>query len=132
MLQDALARWFTAALGYLRTTSPPLQARRSLDFDEFGNMHARVGGGEEPYIWLWTERHRAALSYLVKTSQVSQAVHELGTECVQPQPGANQTTSMPTTPEHLYDEFLAPLLQEHLYVDQLHFPTEISRQWWNI
>lgn len=125
-LQVALRHWFSSALGYLSTTQPPLQAKRSLDFDEFGRMRTRVGGGYEPYIWLWTEQHKMALAQMAETPRVSEVVQALSQEIVHPDSGENPIISELMSSEHFYDVFLVPLLQEHLYADHLHLPTEAS------
>lgn len=56
-------------------------------------MHARVGGGYEPYIWLWTEQQKVALTNLKETSCVGEAVQSSVQKNIQPHPSDDHITS---------------------------------------
>jgi hypothetical protein len=125
-LQYALSNWFSSALCYLASTEPPLRTKRSLTVDEYGNLQARVGGGYEPYIWLWVQQQRIPLVRLLETHSLERAVLDFWMTFHKPEDNGEIAPWNQAGDFDFFGRFVAPLLCEYLYACQLQQPSRES------
>jgi hypothetical protein len=125
-----LKTWVIEAVNLLQGTTPPMQTKRRLIVDKSDNIIHVQTEGQEPVIWAWLDQYRIPLSSLPTADGVALAIKNIADSNFQKTVIQTRRDADLDNPGYVFDQFLQPILAEHLYASHLARPVEDDIKTW--